>query len=105
MPPTVTKKDVYISPIDVSKILGICPRTVNKYFDCGVLKGFRLPSTREGTTAGSFRKISVLSILSLCKEGKFPDEIIQKFRDMLNVNKITDTTEFPKVQETDNRAR
>lgn len=58
------EKDV-LTTGEVAKICNVAPRTVSKWFDTGVLKGYRIPGSKD-------RRIPVSQLLRFMKEHGIP---------------------------------
>jgi excisionase family DNA binding protein len=52
---------------EVAKICNVAPRTVNKWFDAGLLKGYRLPMSTD-------RRIKLSELIRFMKEHNIPYE-------------------------------
>ena len=57
-------KDV-LTTGEVAKICNVAPRTVSKWFDTGVLKGYRIPGSKD-------RRIPVSQLVRFMKEHGIP---------------------------------
>ena len=54
---------------DVAKICNVAPRTVSKWFDCGQLKGYRIPGSKD-------RRIPVSELVRFMKAHNMPTEAL-----------------------------
>ena len=68
------EKDV-LTTGEVAKICNVAPRTVSKWFDTGVLKGYRIPGSKD-------RRIPVSQLIRFMKEHGIPFDGASKTMDV-----------------------
>jgi hypothetical protein len=56
----------------VAKICLMAPRTVTKWFDSGILKGYRIPGSKD-------RRIPKESLIIFLKENEFPTNLLENY--------------------------
>lgn len=57
---------------DISKICGVTPRTVSKWFDNGSLKGYKIP-------LGKDRRVRIGDLLIFMREYGLPEEYLKDY--------------------------
>jgi two-component system response regulator RpaA len=57
--------DRYYTTGTIARLLSVAPRTVSKWIDSGMLKGFRVPLSRD-------RRVTRESLVKFCNEYQLP---------------------------------
>ena len=64
----MAKERYVLTTGDVARICSVAPRTAQKWFDCGLLKGYRIPGSRH-------RRIPIDELIRFTKAHNIPCDI------------------------------